>query len=356
MSLETGLLAIIDGRKKAPLLTPVLRACSLLYGSAIALRHAAYHLGISKSYRAPSFVVSVGNIACGGTGKTPFVRFLAKALSPASKIAILSRGYRSPSEHVHAPLLISGKEGPLLSADVCGDEPYLLASSLPGVSVWVGKRRLEAARMASEQGSEVVILDDGMQYRKLKRDLEIVLLDGSDLLAGGRLLPAGRLRELPRRLCSADLIVITHADEKIPPSAYQEKIRRFTEAPLITVRTRSVVDGAPIAGRRVGLFCALGRPDHFVASIKQSASEVVAVLTERDHANFSEESLKNFSEECRKKGAEALVCTTKDAVKIPAHLALSLPLAVADAEIELLQGQEVWQALLDRIQQKRRSL
>jgi len=349
---ETTVLAIIDGKKKAPVLKPLLRACSFLFGSALAVRHAAYHLGICKSQQVPAFVISVGNIACGGTGKTPFVRFLAQALAASSKVAILSRGYRSLSECARHPLLITGENGPLFSADVCGDEPYLLASSLPGVSVWVGKRRLEAARLASSQGSEVIILDDGMQYRKLKRDLEIVLVDGGDILAGGRLLPSGRLREFPSRLKPADLIVVNHADEKIPLSAYQEQLHRFTTAPLITVRTHSVIKGVSIAGQRVGLFCALGRPDRFIASIKETAAELVATLLGSDHSSFSEETLQIFAEECRKKGAKALVCSAKDAVKLPPQLTLNLPLAIADSKIELLDGQEAWQALQRRIQQR----
>lgn len=356
MSLETKVLDIIDGKKKAPLLFPLLRACSFAYGSGVALRHLAYRLGVCKSHQVASFVVSVGNIACGGTGKTPFVRFLAKALRDSNKVAILSRGYRSPSEHARHPLLISGGDGPLLSAEVCGDEPFLLASSLSGVSIWVGKHRHEAARRASEQGADIVILDDGMQYRKLSRDVEIAIVDGQDLLAGGRLLPAGRLRDFPGRLKSADLIVVNHAEKETPLSVYEETLRAFTQAPLITVRSRPVAKPSEsIAGRRVGVFCALGRPDRFFDAIREVVSDVVGAMAAPDHMSISEEDLGNFAAHCRKKGAEALVCSAKDAVKMPQAMNLDLPFIVVDAEIELLQGHDAWHALLERIQEKRKS-
>lgn len=356
---HSKVLDIIDGKRKAPFLSYALRVCSLLYGSAVAFRHLAYRLGVCKTHKIAAFVVSVGNIACGGTGKTPFVRFITKSLSPGCKIAILSRGYRSPSEHLPHPVLITGEHGPLLSAAVCGDEPYLLASTLPGVAVWVGKHRHEAARRSAQKGTDVVILDDGMQYRKLARDIEIVIVDGQDILAGGRLLPAGRLRDFPHRLRSADLIVVNHAQEDISLSAYQQQLSPFTQAPLITVCMRPVVQdefmkravqgGELIEGRPVGVFCALGRPDRFVAAVRNFPAQVVAVLTAPDHSSHAEASLQNFALLCRKKGAEALVCSAKDAVKLPPRLALDLPLVILDAEMEILQGQDTWNAMLDRI-------
>ncbi len=350
MSIDSIVMDVIDGKKKAPFFSQVLRACSLLYGSAVAFRHFAYRLGVCKTHKAGVLVVSVGNIACGGTGKTPFVRFIAKSLLPGSQVAILSRGYRSASEHLAHPILITGENGPLFAAAVCGDEPYLLASSLPGAAVWVGKHRHKAARRAAENGTDVIILDDGMQYRKLARDIEIVIVDGQDMLAGGRLLPSGRLRDFPYRLRSADLVVVNHADENIPFSVYQQQLRSLTEAPFITVRMRSIAQtGELIRGRPVGVFCALGRPDRFVAAVGNFPSQVMDVLTAPDHSSFPEAALQNFALACRKKGAEALVCSAKDAVKLPPQLRLDLPLVILDAEMEILQGHDTWKAMLDRI-------
>src|SRR5579885_3681888 len=156
MSLEAKILDIVDGKKKAPLLFPLLRACSVAYGSGVALRHFAYGIGLFKTHSANAFVVSVGNIACGGTGKTPFVKFLAQALKDSHRIAILSRGYRSSVEHQHEPLLVTNE-----SAEVCGDEPHILASSVPDAMVFAGKYRLKAAKQAQERGASIIILDDG---------------------------------------------------------------------------------------------------------------------------------------------------------------------------------------------------
>jgi tetraacyldisaccharide 4'-kinase len=348
---ERYVLDLVDGKRRAPLLSPLLHVSSFLYASGVALRHGAYRLKILPTRRVPSLVISIGNIACGGTGKTPFVRRLAQELAVTRKVAILSRGYRSSFEHCASSVLISGENRPLFPAALCGDEPYLLASSLPQVDVWVGKHRVGAARLAAEQGAEVVILDDGMQYRKLERDCEIVILDGEDLFAGGRFIPAGRLREFPYRLKGADLVVINHARADIPLAHYQEKLRVFTDAPLITVRTRSSVQkGSSIANRRVGVFCALGRPQRFFRSVQEFPAEIVATLTTSDHTRFSDEELRRFATQCREKKAEALVCTAKDAVKLDSLHFLDLPLVVLDAEMDILEGDAAWQNLLNRLQ------
>lgn len=359
MSLETKILDIIDGKKKPSFWLPALRVCSFLYGVGIASRHLAYNLRLCKTHTVPTCVISVGNIACGGTGKTPFVRFLAKALN-SSNVAILSRGYRSSSEHLPEPLLISGEHGPVLSATTCGDEPYLLASALPGVKVWVGKHRYKAAHSASVLGIDAVILDDGMQYRKLTRDIEIVLVDGHDILAGKRLLPSGRLRDFPSRLRSANLIVINHAEEAVTLSSYEAQLRPFTQAPCITVRTRSVpLSGKSIAGKSVGVFCALGRPERFFSAVRNFPSHIVATLVAPDHTGFSADALHYFALDCQQKGAEFLVCSAKDSVKLSSRYNLPLPLVVMDTEIEILHGKETWEKLLDRIKgmiKKRKSL
>jgi tetraacyldisaccharide 4'-kinase len=221
--------------------------------------------------------------------------------------------------------------------------------------VWVGKHRHEAARRAAKQGTDIVILDDGMQYRKLARDVEIVIVDGQDLLAGGRLVPAGRLRDFPSRLGKADFIIVNHAEEELPLSAYQQQLSPFTHAPAATVRTRPVLkSGESIAGRRVGVFCALGRPERFIAAIRAMPCDIVAAFAAPDHTAISEDALRNFTEQCLKKGAESLVCSAKDAVKLPQGLPLALPLAVMDAEMEILQGHEAWNAMLARIKEKRK--
>ncbi len=357
MFLENTVLDIIDGKKRAPLFSLLLRLCSLFYASAIVFYHLAFRLKVCKTYRAETLVVSVGNIACGGTGKTPFVRFLAKALSKECKVAILSRGYRSSSEHLPQPLLITGKERPLPPVTVCGDEPYLLASSLPDVDIWVGKHRHEAARLAAAQGRDIVILDDGMQYRKLHRDSEIVILDGRDILGSHRMLPFGRLRDFPRRLIAADLIVINHVEENGSLHLYEEKLRKFTRAPLVAMRMRSIIQkGESIAGQAVGVFCALGRPEHFFRAVEQFPCHIVARKILRDHDALTEKDVRAFAALSLQKGAQALVCSAKDAVKLSSSLHVDLPLVVLDVEVEILKSHLYWDAWLASLKQKRKSL
>ncbi len=195
----------------------VLAGCASLYKAGVRLRYAMYESGFKKKRRLDCPVISIGNLAVGGAGKTPMAVWLAKMLvKKGLRPVVISRGYRGTLENEAA--VVSDGRDVFLDAKSCGDEPYMMAME-KDFPVVVGQDRYEAGLLALETfAPDVIILDDGFQHLKLARDLDLVLLDYGDPLGNGRMLPAGRLRET---LCMAeerlDAVVFT----RCPPNAFQ---------------------------------------------------------------------------------------------------------------------------------------
>lgn len=305
------------------LLKPALWLLSLPFGAIAKSRSWMYDHKYLPSYSIPNAtVISVGNIVVGGTGKTPVVLMLAEELSKQATVAILSRGYRAPAERQSQPVILSKGNGPLFPAALCGDEPYMLARRLPQAIVVVGRDRVQAAKMAVEAGAKILVVDDGMQHRRLQRDRDIVVINGEDPFGQGHYLPRGFLRESPEALARADLIVLTNVRDAKHAKELTEKLRRYTKAPIevaqMKVTALKSANGAveTISGKRVGLFCAIAHPEAFERTISGLGAKVVTRLILSDHATISKEQLEAFVEESRRCGAEMIVCTEKDQVKL----------------------------------------
>lgn len=187
MKAQQHLLEIIEGKKSAPLTRSLLRLLSCGYLAGVKVRNTAYDRGTLKEVDSGLFVISIGNIVAGGTGKTPLAAFIAEELSQKKKVAILSRGYRGTlgKDILH----VTSKTPPSL----CGDEPRLLADMLPEVLVFAGKDRVQAAEKAKAAGAEILLLDDGMQHRRLRRDVEIVAMHKDNLFGYGAFFAFGAL-------------------------------------------------------------------------------------------------------------------------------------------------------------------
>ncbi len=336
MPLESYVLDIMEGRRQG---RSLLRALSYLYRSGVVLRNEAYDTGLLKSHDAGLPVISVGNITAGGAGKTPFVQLLVEELSKKFRVAILSRGYRSLVEKTGEVLQVTSKT----DVSSCGDEPYWLAHSLPKAQVWVGKNRLKSAQSAKQQGADIIVMDDGMQHRQLKRDWEIVLVDGEDPLGKGFFLPRGLLRDSPSRLKKADTIVVVqpHCQQEI-----EEQLRPLTKAPVIF--TKRVTD-ISLKGKKVAAFCAIGRPQQFLKSIREAGGEIVSSFFKPDHDPFYPEELQKFAEESP---ADVLVCTEKDQVKLKIDFQCRLPIISLKSRLEISSNPAAWQDLLNKIQAK----
>lgn len=302
---------------------------SWLYGMGMRLRTRLYESRWLERARLPHPVVSVGNLTTGGAGKTPVVMYLARVLKGAGmRPAVLSRGYRGHAEN--SRLLVSDGERLLCSPADSGDEPYLIASSLPGVPVAVGKDRAASAELVPGFGSDsklVFVLDDAFQHLRIERDLNMLVLDASDPWGGGRLLPFGRLREPLAAFKKADWVLITRAHLPFDHEALETEVRlRNRLAPisyfyhdalaLLDRETGREVPLRDLENRRVVALCAIGSPAVFLSDLAHYQLRVVESFVFRDHHPFTQLDLGQVDEAVTRLGAEAVVTTEKDAVRL----------------------------------------
>jgi len=291
-----------------------------LFGAGAALRVSLYRCGLLGAARLTGPVISVGNLSVGGTGKTPVVARIAEILSAEGiPVSILSRGYRGSFRG--EALVVSDGRQVLADADEAGDEPVMLARALRGTVVAVGRRRDVVGRLVERRfGPRVHVLDDGYQHLRLSRDLDLLCLDAFDL--DDRPLPAGRLREFPSSSARADLVLLSRADE-LPP----ERLDRLeqTLGRDRTLRVARQVEGffslegdERAAPSHAFLVSGIARPERFHADATGRVDGVVGTEVFADHHRFSPAEVAGIVARARAAGADAVVTTAKDAVRLPA--------------------------------------
>ena len=327
--------------------TAALAPFSALYGAAVRARLALYRRGVLKSVRVGAPVISVGNVTAGGTGKTPLVEWVARAVAREGRRAcVLTRGYGRRDERVR--VVVSDGTRLLAEAPEAGDEPRMLAESLMGVaSVVCEADRVAAARWAaSNLGAEVFVLDDGFQHLRLARDLDIVTVDATAPWGGGRLLPRGRLREPRRGLARADCVVITRADLADDLDGLREEARRLSggahvfEARARTARVTRLEDaltesvGSSRVQEPAAAFCATGNPRAFFEHLRRDGHALSFTRAFADHHVYTQADLDAVAREAERSGARALLTTAKDAVKLRT-LRAALPVYVVEIELEV---------------------
>ena len=301
---------------------------SQLYSLAMRVRALLYRRGVISRRRLRNPVISVGNLTVGGTGKTPFVAYLAGVLKKAGyEPVILSRGYRGKAEH--STLVVSDGRNILCDPASSGDEPFLLAGQLPGVRVAVGKNRHRSGTLVEEaaDGRVIHILDDGFQHQRLKRNLDILLVDATDPFGGGQLLPAGRLREPLAAMGRADLVVITRSHLLGEVDDLEAVIRRHNKLTPISyfyhdavgvfdLKSRAQFRTRDFVGRRVIALAAIGNPGLFVRDLEHYQMDVRHQLLFPDHHPYSQSDLDQALESLDEHGAGVLMTTEKDAVRL----------------------------------------
>jgi tetraacyldisaccharide 4'-kinase len=287
-----------------------LSGLAALFGSTVRLRNWLFDRGLLRAERVDGlFVISVGNLVLGGAGKTPAVIAVCERLAGAGrKVAVLSRGYGRTER---APMRVD----PAGPAERYGDEPLLIARRCPSVEVFVGPRRAELARLALARGAEVAVLDDGMQHRRLARDLEIVVVDAATRFGNGRLLPAGPLREPQASLHRADLVWLRDGRERLPGVEVPHVFAEHRPTALMTATGPRPLE--TLAGHRVLALCGIARPDAFVRTLKQLGADLADLRAFPDHHRFTPGELASAREQAARLGAQ-LVTTEKDAVRLPA--------------------------------------
>lgn len=322
---------------------------SLLYGFGVRLRLIADKIRRKKAL--PGFVVSIGNLTVGGTGKTPATVMLAEwALDQGYNVAVLSRGYRG--SYKREVFVVSDKVEIKAGPDKVGDEPYLLAKRLKGVPVIISKNRYMAGLMAHQKfGTIFFILDDGFQHLMLERDLDIVLINTSRPFGNGHLLPWGPLREPVQEIKRADAVIFTRYDQK--SEEYNKKgnlVVRLRGKPLfkgdhiperIIFPLKDGVHRDPefLKGKRVAAFAGIARPKVFKETLLKIGAELVYFKSFRDHHAFSKGDLKILRDEKEKSGAEFLITTEKDWVRMEKIIFEHSDLAYLTIRFKLLSGQ-----------------
>ena len=318
------------------------RPLSPLYSCLMANRSSFYQKGLFKQHKLEVPVISVGNLVLGGTGKTPLVHYIAQLLHQKEhKPAILSRGYKGTA--TGKINVVSDTTAILLEADQAGDEPRLLAEKLPGIPVITGKKRSVTGRFAIDTyGVDSLILDDGFQHLSLKRDINLVLFSAQKLLGNDRVLPGGDLREPLSALKRADAFIISGLDDPadVNVRGFIKFLHNlFPDKPVFTgsylpeetiIRTHagkndtlglSEARKIPVYG-----FCGIAQPESFQRMLKKSHMNLSGFQSFEDHHIYSLNDIKSLHNNGLLSGAQGLITTEKDMVKIRGLFPRDFPL------------------------------
>lgn len=315
-----------------------------MFRTVVAIKNFLYDTGRLRPVHASAFVICVGNITWGGTGKTTLIIQMAqRLLDERYRVAVISRGYRRKSSGLR---LVSDGEKIYGTWREAGDEPFLIAQNVPSAIVVVAKKRSEAFRYVQRYSPQIILLDDGFQHRRAGRDLDIVLIDASEDLEKQRMIPFGKLREPLSSLRRADAVVLTHSRSMLRST--ERWLRKHVDVPYFRADYFSKQNWS---GKKVAAFCGIGGPQHFFKLLTESGARVVLEQAFHDHHVYSTEELLDLEREARIAGADALVTTTKDAVRLPKDV-LQLPLIVAEVDFRLDAEGEFYQWLQSKIQQR----
>ncbi len=333
----------------------------MIWQGGVVLRNALYRRRLLRPHRVGVPVVSVGNLTAGGSGKTPFVAYLAARLHEAGRrVAVASRGYGGARQA--APFIVSEGRGPLAEAREVGDEPVLLASLLPSTVVLVCRDRAAAALFARDRfGAEVVILDDGFQHRRLHRDLDLLLSDAVEGLGNGRMMPLGDLREPAAEMGRADALVVTGRAEDLEAGTgrVQEMLRRLKhEIPVfacerrgeefLRVESEDSLPPSALKGLKVLAFSGIARPRAFEADLLSLGVNLVKSIRFRDHQPLGAPEQGRILSAARESGAEVIVTTEKDRTRLgPARL--PLPLFALRIRLVPRREEELWGFVCGRL-------
>lgn len=329
---------------------------SILYGLIIYIRNKLYDWRIFKIRQLSGIrCISVGNITTGGTGKTPAAEYLAKIfLAKGKKVSILSRGYRRKSK---GTLVVSDGHQIMVDYQQSGDEPWLLARNLTGVPVVVESDRFKGGMFIRDTfHPDVLILDDAFQHRRIKRNVDIVLIDSTKGLEHDVLLPAGSLREALSGLKRSDIILLTRVDQAKETSSPRNIIKKFTDAPIFETIHQPVslseLNGALefsidiIKNKKVAIFSGIGNPEAFRNTILKLEAQVVSVTTFFDHHNYSQADVGQIQKNAADSGALWIITTEKDAVRLSNTCEIDYCIYYLKIQLKIVENEPVLLKLL----------
>ncbi len=291
----------------------------------------------------PAKIIAVGGLTVGGSGKTSVTIFLTgKLISRGMNAAVAARGYKREGND---DIIITGDSR--IAWEDCGDEPMVMARSVPGLKVYISSDKTSAATDAARAGHDPIIIDDGFQHRKLKRDIDIVCLDGSDPLGGGMLLPSGRMREPLSALQRADIIMIIDPAGELPGI----RMKLPLNIPVFIARKKSTgikpIKGemGELSGSECLAFCGLGNPASFKSSLEKAGYRPTEFIEFRDHHNYCMADVQRITKRFEATSADFLITTLKDAVKLEKIWNNHYPLYYLEIEIEVENEDELFEMI-----------
>lgn len=352
------------------LLLVVLRSMSYLYEFGVCCKWFMYEAGFMRREKLNCCVISIGNITVGGTGKTPTAQKMAAIVKAMGyKVVILNRGYRS---HWDKELgVVSDGNKIFMTAYEAGDEAYLMAKTLPGIPVIIGKNRAVTGRYAVEKmQAEIIIMDDGYQHWQLERDLDVVLVDTLNMFGNGCVLPRGTLREPLKNLARGDLFLLTKTDQssKLNRLQLRNTIAQYNDkAPIVESihHPKNFVEIADwykgisenireleeLRGKNVMVFSAIGNPASFEQTLSSIGLNILESVRYPDHHDYGMLEMQYINERASSLKAVAMIATAKDAVKIPTEFIYSareIPLYILNMDIQITEGMEKFQEYIDK--------
>lgn len=368
---------IISGQTKDPLTAAArggLGVLSKIYEAGVNRRNDKFDAEEGVTHASVP-VISVGNITAGGTGKTPMVRYVCEYLEKeAYEPAILSRGYKAA--YNAQPIVVSGKGQVLVTPKVSGDEPYLLAKGLDKTSVIIGRNRSASGKLAvSELQSDILVLDDGFQHRRLARDLDIVLIDAVQPFGFEHVLPRGLLREPLDSLNRAQVIIITKTNLVPKDILFGIKNRLKNMVPYIPIfetihkpldvqtldqwdrGSEDTVDSDEVKKHRLLAVSGIGSPESFKATLDGLGFNTLDSMDFGDHHDYTTDDLIKLWTKIFGTGATGVITTEKDAVKLsqlPAIRDFKVPIYVLPVGIEFVDNEKEFLEIIDRVGKKAR--
>lgn len=311
------------------------RPLSPLYGFVMKIREKMYLKGILRQHHLQVPVISIGNLVLGGTGKTPTVQSIASLLQTKGySPAIISRGYGGKANNRFN--VVSNRHEILLSVSEAGDEPYLLAKTLPGIPVLTGRKRCHPCHAAVKKyQADVIILDDGFQHLSVKRDIDIVLFDSTYLAGNSRIFPGGPLREPVSALHRCSFFLLTgntqqnkersHKFAKLLESRFADKKLFYSQPSNFKIVDFNGVAVSPLKLGETSAFCGIGNPERFQNAVDLLEIKTKVFTSFPDHARYTQAMVDQLTQSAVTEGVDSLLTTEKDMVKLR-NFSLSLPI------------------------------
>jgi tetraacyldisaccharide 4'-kinase len=350
---------IVRDRRRTVLNWPVrfiLRVLSIPYAGIVNLKNLLYDRAMLKPRQAPCRVVCIGNLTAGGTGKTPLVIMTARMLADHDvKVAVVTRGYRRRS----GGTLVVSDGSTMIAPDRAGDEPHLIASSLPGIPVVVGGDRYRVAMLACERFKpNTIILDDGFQHRRLYRDVDILAMDANDPVGSEFLLPRGLLREPHRNMKRAKAVVFTRTTDRVARDRAERTIRYYDKTiPIVWSRVEATGLRRPgeherqpassLAGKNVAALSNVAEPESFYGLLEQLGAAIVLREAKPDHHRHTAVEIAEMVRRATSAGAGYLVMTAKDERNLPPAAAFDpIEARVLDIQAVLIDNEQAYRTMV----------